>query len=794
MPTSGEEPCSTACPWTAAASTAGSQSAPPSTRTVPETGSAITVFIAPVRTTTTSSRPCAASGPALWPVLCGATRRPISAATRTTAPTSAAVWGTATAAGPLVDGDVPGQSRGVVPGVPGQVDASGRQAAEGGGGPVGAERVGRGGRRGQVDGHEVTPLSVVVFSVGPRCARPLGIDFGTTWSGGPDRHGPTGWCGPGPIPRRVQIRERPRRGSLCCGRGGRSPRPGRGEAGRAHGRPRHAQAAGAGRRAGALRRPSGLGRHDRRPALGRRARRRGSAGRCRSTSPACAGCSSPTGSAAPPATVLVTVEPGYALRVARRRASTPGASSRAVARPATRRCRAARPDRPARGSGATCSTDGGRRTSTRRSPSGAARRTSSSRTRRRGRRAGPAGGAPRWWRWRTAPSPTLALGHHATVAAELEALTARHPLRERLWAPAGARPGPVRSPGRRARGAAPRCGRCSTRSSGLEPGAELRELQTAVLRQDPALDWVAAAPAATWSRSRRPDARPGAAPGRRSRLPPWPMVGRDRQLEALLERARPAASGRRRRSPSLTGRAGHRQVPAEPRSSPRVAWRAGAGCWSVAAPRTTARPPLWPWQQVLERLGEAARAREARRTRAREFRVRERLARRSPTPPRPSPCCVVLDDLHWADVATPPGAAAARRDRHRPAGCWSSSTWRAHPEPTGALADVAESLARRHADRLELTGLAPGDGRRGGRARWPARSPDDDQASALAERTDGNPFFLVEYARLAGERRRPRRAWSPRTHPPDRGAPTCSPGGCEQLPDDTVTHCCGRPR
>ena len=41
--------------------------------------------------------------------------------------------------GALVDGDVPGQSGGVVPGVPGQVDAAVAQAAEGGGGPVGPD-------------------------------------------------------------------------------------------------------------------------------------------------------------------------------------------------------------------------------------------------------------------------------------------------------------------------------------------------------------------------------------------------------------------------------------------------------------------------------------------------------------------------------------------------------------------------------------------------------------------------------------------------------------------------------
>ena len=72
---------------------------------------------------------------------------------------------------------------------------------------------------------------------------------------------------------------------------------------------------------------------------------------------------------------------------------------------------------------------------------------------------------------------------------------------------------------------------------GLEPSAELRDLQTAVLRQDPALEWVAPAagpggtplvPAPVPSERRHPRPRP-------SRSPPWPMVGRDADLAALIE-------------------------------------------------------------------------------------------------------------------------------------------------------------------------------------------------------------------------------------------------------------------
>ena len=90
----------------------------------------------------------------------------------------------------------------------------------------------------------------------------------------------------------------------------------------------------------------------------------------------------------------------------------------------------------------------------------------------------------------------LALGHHGTVVAELEALTGEHPLRERLW---GLWALALTRSGRQADAleVLRRVRDVLDEELGLEPGQELRDLQTAVLRQDPSLDWVApsAAPA-----------------------------------------------------------------------------------------------------------------------------------------------------------------------------------------------------------------------------------------------------------------------------------------------------------
>jgi hypothetical protein len=85
------------------------------------------------------------------------------------------------------------------------------------------------------------------------------------------------------------------------------------------------------------------------------------------------------------------------------------------------------------------------------------------------------------------------------------------------------------------------------------------------------------------------------------------------------------------------------------------------------------------------------------------------------------------------------------------------TTWRAHPAPTGALADLTEMLARRHGLRLSLNGLSAEEAATVVEGVTRTR-PSSRAADALRERTDGNPFFLVEYARLAAERGMPAEA------------------------------------
>ena len=81
----------------------------------------------------------------------------------------------------------------------------------------------------------------------------------------------------------------------------------------------------------------------------------------------------------------------------------------------------------------------------------------------------------------------LALGRHADLVAELEALVAQHPLRERLR---GQRMLALYRCGRQAEAleAFREARRLLVEEIGVEPGPELRELHEAILRQDAALE------------------------------------------------------------------------------------------------------------------------------------------------------------------------------------------------------------------------------------------------------------------------------------------------------------------
>ncbi|SFB72278.1 Transcriptional regulatory protein, C terminal [Nocardioides terrae] len=362
----------------------------------------------------------------------------------------------------------------------------------------------------------------------------------------------------------------------------------------------------------------------------------------------------------------------------------------------------------------------------------------------------------------------LALGQHATVAAELEALTSAHPLRERLWA---LRTLALTRAGRQAEAldALRRVRELLDEELGLEPSADLRDLQTAVLRQDPALEWTppaaqpaaVPAPAPATVPAPAPATAPAslAVPAPRAEPPvdlptgpaavaPWPLCGREAELEALVALLDRSVSGRASCA-VLTGEPGI----GKSRLAAELAARARARGVRVLRGRCSqddGAPPLWPWRAVLERLGTELSEADGEDVGA-AFRVWDRICAEVLRATEEGPVLLVLDDLHWADASSLRVLRLLAETAPAATPLLVIATWRSHPAPDGLLADVAEALARQHPLRLELTGLEPGAV---GElfAAVSERELADDSAEVLQERTDGNPFFLVEYARLAASR------------------------------------------
>ncbi len=334
----------------------------------------------------------------------------------------------------------------------------------------------------------------------------------------------------------------------------------------------------------------------------------------------------------------------------------------------------------------------------------------------------------------------LLLGRPAAAAAELEALTRRHPLRERLWA---LRALALAGSGRQGEATAV-LGEVRALLDvelGLEPGPELRAVQTAVLRQAP-LPALAAAAAA---------AGPAAATT-------WPLVGRGTEAAVLGGLVDQVVAGTAS-GPLLAALTGEPGI-GKSRLCAEVAALAGVAGVPVVVGRCSqdeGAPPLWPWAQVLTALGAELPTATGAADGAADFRAWQGVVSLVAAAAAGRGLVVVLDDLHWADDST---LRVLRMlvETTAPGGgrLLVVGTWREHPVPSAApsaalspgLADVAETFARAHAVRLRLGGVSASDAARLVQA-VTRTAPAPADAEELCRRTEGNPFFLVELARLA---------------------------------------------
>ncbi len=327
----------------------------------------------------------------------------------------------------------------------------------------------------------------------------------------------------------------------------------------------------------------------------------------------------------------------------------------------------------------------------------------------------------------------LALGRHTAVAADLDLLTARHPLHERLWALQAVA---LARSGRQA-AALETLDRVRTTLAedlGIDPGAELRAVQAAVLGQHPSVD--------------PHPVRTGRPPPRTThRSTPWPLVGREGPLRALTALLGLAAEGQPCFA-TVVGEAGIGKTRLVDEFAT-LARESGADILFGRCSQDEGAPPLWPWRDVLDALGVELPAESGEGDAGARFRMWDQIVRTILARAAQHRLVVVIDDLHWAD------ASSLRVLRLLVEIAQSGhliviATWRDNPAPASVLGSVAESFARRHATRVELGGLTAEEaGQIVGSVT--DRAPSADDARDLRSRTDGNPFFLVEYARLAAE-------------------------------------------
>ena len=372
----------------------------------------------------------------------------------------------------------------------------------------------------------------------------------------------------------------------------------------------------------------------------------------------------------------------------------------------------------------------------------------------------------------------IALGEESAVAADLEAMTAAHPLRETLWATrilALARAGQQHESLATARAVRT----CLADELGVDPGPMLQELEHAVLRQSAELWWRPPGSRTAVRTSAAMASTPRELTERSNQVfPPialgsameWPLIGRKSQLEALSALLDGAV---------LQGCA-FAMVIGEPgigksRLLRELADRATSRDFLVlcgSCSQDEGAPALWPFARILADLDDerppdsndrvdlrpGSATDPERFARDPDDRGRwdlwEAVLRRLRRAATTSPLLIVIDDLHWAD---PSSLALLRHLVGRLSETGSGGpivivmARRRLPEPSGPLATLGEILARSAALRMELGGLGPTDIETLVRT---ATGSDVRSARTqeLWERTGGNPFFLTELIRLTRQR------------------------------------------
>ena len=353
----------------------------------------------------------------------------------------------------------------------------------------------------------------------------------------------------------------------------------------------------------------------------------------------------------------------------------------------------------------------------------------------------------------------LGLGRHAQAVTDLERLARANPWNERLW---GLRALALAGSGRQAEALA--CLRelrgALSEELGIDPGIELRELETALIRQElPAQPEPTGPPRLALIGTPHPGDRP-AAP-----TEDWPLVGRRDELRTLTDLL-DLASRDAAQLVHLTGEHGLGKSRLTHRVEELAADRgfavAHAGC-----AREARRVEGWAWRRLVAALEGAARAggvdaapprADTGRRRSEAgigcaVRAAEEALALMPAVGERTPLLVVLEDLQWADESTL--RALSHLVANRPPGPFLLLlTQRLAPvASSAAMSSLLSALGRAHGVHLPLAGL--GDDEVAGLLdAMTGTRVHPRVAREVARRTDGNPFVVVELARhdqLTGE-------------------------------------------
>ncbi len=281
---------------------------------------------------------------------------------------------------------------------------------------------------------------------------------------------------------------------------------------------------------------------------------------------------------------------------------------------------------------------------------------------------------------------------------------------------------------------------------GVDPGPAIGQLEQAILRHDPALlappqprsVVAAAAPSATTTLSDTAEAR-GAEQTDREIASRHQPAGREAELEKLAEHAHTAAETGLRIVWVTAEAGGGKTTLAQT-----FAERLRAQQWTTAighCPEVDGAPSAWAWREILESLGAAHDADDPFQLARRVVAAAEQTTGEG--------LLLVLDDVHRADSAT--------LQVLRQVVTWMSqrpvlvvATYR--PSEAGAeLLASGASLVAVTVDLLALQGLSDAGIEDIARSvgLWPLAPGTLD---LLRSRTDGNPLFVRELAKLVASR------------------------------------------